>query len=63
MNASNQKPIITLKNVCKSFGDFQALRNFNLEVSKGGGKQRRTDCGMRAFRVRQIDHDPLYQPA
>jgi ABC-type polar amino acid transport system ATPase subunit len=42
MNASNQKPIITLKNVCKSFGDFQALRNFNLEVSKG---ERIVVCG------------------
>ena len=42
MNASNQKPIITLKNVCKSFGDFQALRNVNLEVSKG---ERIVVCG------------------
>jgi ABC-type uncharacterized transport system ATPase subunit len=36
MNASKQDPIIKLKDVCKSFGEFQALNNFNLEVSKGG---------------------------
>ena len=42
MNASNQEPIIVLKDVCKSFGDFQALRNINLEVTKG---ERIVVCG------------------
>jgi len=42
MNASNQEPIIVLKDVCKSFGDFQALRNINLEVNKG---ERIVVCG------------------
>jgi len=42
MNDSKQEPIIILKDVCKSFGDFQALRNINLEVNKG---QRIVVCG------------------
>jgi ABC-type polar amino acid transport system ATPase subunit len=42
MNASNQEPIIILKDICKSFGDFQALCNINLEVSKG---ERIVVCG------------------
>jgi ABC-type polar amino acid transport system ATPase subunit len=39
---SNQEPIIILQDVCKFFGDFQALRNINLEVNKG---QRIVVCG------------------
>ncbi len=42
MNDSSQEPIIILQDVCKSFGDFQALRNINLQVKKG---QRIVVCG------------------
>ncbi|MEN8246874.1 MAG: amino acid ABC transporter ATP-binding protein [Thermodesulfobacteriota bacterium] len=42
MTANNQEPIIILKDVCKSFGDFQALHNINLEVNKG---ERIVVCG------------------
>ena len=42
MSASNQEPIIILQDVCKSFGDFQALRNINLQVNKG---ERIVVCG------------------
>ncbi len=42
MNDNNQKPIIILQDVCKSFGDFQALRNINLQVKKG---ERIVVCG------------------
>ncbi len=42
MNESNQKPIIILEDVCKFFGDFQALRNINLQVKKG---ERVVVCG------------------
>ena len=35
MNESDPKPIIILEDVCKFFGDFQALRNINLQVKKG----------------------------
>jgi ABC-type polar amino acid transport system ATPase subunit len=42
MNDSNQEPIIILQDVCKSFGDFQALRNINLQVNKG---ERIVVCG------------------
>ena len=42
MNDSSQEPIIILQDVCKSFGDFQALRNINLQVAKG---ERIVVCG------------------
>jgi general L-amino acid transport system ATP-binding protein len=42
MNNSSQEPIIILQDVCKSFGDFQALRNINLQVNKG---ERVVVCG------------------
>jgi ABC-type polar amino acid transport system ATPase subunit len=42
MNNSSQEPIIILQDVCKSFGDFQALRNINLQVNKG---ERIVVCG------------------
>ena len=42
MNDSNPEPIIILQDVCKSFGDFQALRNINLQVNKG---ERIVVCG------------------
>ena len=42
MNDSNPEPIIILQDVCKFFGDFQALRNINLQVKKG---QRIVVCG------------------
>ena len=42
MNDSGQEPIIILQDVCKSFGDFQALRNINLQVNKG---ERIVVCG------------------
>jgi ABC-type polar amino acid transport system ATPase subunit len=42
MNESDQKPIIILEDVCKFFGDFQALRNINFQVKKG---ERVVVCG------------------
>ena len=42
MNESDQKPIIILEDVCKFFGDFQALRNINLQVKRG---ERVVVCG------------------
>jgi len=42
MNDGNQEPKIILQDVCKSFGDFQALRNINLQVKKG---ERIVVCG------------------
>jgi len=42
MNESDQKPIIILEDVCKFFGDFQALRNVNLQMKKG---ERVVVCG------------------
>ncbi|MEN8246718.1 MAG: amino acid ABC transporter ATP-binding protein [Thermodesulfobacteriota bacterium] len=42
MTANTQEPIIILKDVCKFFGQFQALRNINLEVKKG---ERIVVCG------------------
>jgi len=42
MNNIKQEPIIQLKDVCKFFGEFQALKNINLEVNKG---QRIVVCG------------------
>jgi ABC-type polar amino acid transport system ATPase subunit len=42
MNDGNREPIIILQDVCKSFGDFQALRNINLNVNKG---ERIVVCG------------------
>ena len=42
MNNGNQEPKIVLQDVCKSFGNFQALRNINLQVNKG---ERIVVCG------------------
>ena len=42
MNNRSREPKIILKDVCKSFGDFQALRNINLQVNKG---ERIVVCG------------------
>jgi len=42
MNESDQKPIIILEDVCKFFGDFQALRDINLQVKRG---ERVVVCG------------------
>ena len=42
MNDGNREPKIILQDVCKSFGDFQALRNINLQVNKG---ERIVVCG------------------
>ncbi|MCP4754375.1 MAG: amino acid ABC transporter ATP-binding protein, partial [Proteobacteria bacterium] len=42
MKDNDQEPIILLQDVCKSFGDFQALRNINLQVYKG---ERIVVCG------------------
>ena len=42
MNDSQPEPKIILQDVCKSFGDFQALRNINLQVNKG---ERIVVCG------------------
>jgi ABC-type polar amino acid transport system ATPase subunit len=42
MTDSNPEPIIILQDVCKSFGDFQALHNINLQVNKG---ERIVVCG------------------
>ncbi len=35
MSTDEQQPIIILKDVCKFFGEFQALKNINLEVARG----------------------------
>jgi ABC-type polar amino acid transport system ATPase subunit len=35
MSDDGQQPMIVLENVCKYFGDFQALKNVNLTVGKG----------------------------
>ena len=35
MSDDAQQPMIVLENVCKYFGDFQALKNVNLTVGKG----------------------------
>ena len=42
MSDSQPEPKIILQDVCKSFGDFQALRNINLQVNKG---ERIVVCG------------------
>ncbi len=42
MNENDPKPILILEDVCKFFGDFQALRNINLQVKKG---ERVVVCG------------------
>jgi ABC-type polar amino acid transport system ATPase subunit len=42
MSDLNQEPMIVLQDVCKFFGDFQALRNINLQVNKG---ERIVVCG------------------
>ena len=42
MNNRSREPKIILQDVCKSFGDFQALRNINLQVNKG---ERIVVCG------------------
>lgn len=42
MNESDQVPVVTLSNVEKHFGAFQALRSVNLEVARG---ERIVICG------------------
>ena len=42
MSDSQPEPKIILQDVCKSFGNFQALRNINLQVNKG---ERIVVCG------------------
>lgn len=42
MNNRSREPKIILQDVCKSFGDFQALRDINLQVNKG---ERIVVCG------------------
>jgi ABC-type polar amino acid transport system ATPase subunit len=42
MSENAGQPIIILEDVCKNFGDFQALTNINLEVRKG---ERIVVCG------------------
>jgi len=42
MNATDSAPLIRMHNVDKFFGDFQALKNINLEVRKG---ERIVVCG------------------
>jgi ABC-type polar amino acid transport system ATPase subunit len=42
MSDSQPEPKIILQDVCKSFGNFQALRNINLRVNKG---ERIVVCG------------------
>ncbi len=42
MPAEQQKPVIILKDVCKFFGEFQALKDINLEVARG---ERVVVCG------------------
>jgi len=42
MTTDEQKPVIILKDVCKFFGEFQALKDINLEVARG---ERVVVCG------------------
>ncbi len=42
MEDRQREPMIILQDVCKFFGDFQALRNINLQVNKG---ERIVVCG------------------
>jgi len=42
MSEDGQQPIIVLEDVCKYFGDFQALKNINFQVQKG---ERIVVCG------------------
>ena len=42
MDDGSREPNIILQDVCKSFGNFQALRNINLQVNKG---ERIVVCG------------------
>ena len=42
MSVPDQKPLIRMQNVDKFFGDFQALKNINLEIRKG---ERIVVCG------------------
>lgn len=42
MTKNEQQPVIILKDVCKFFGEFQALNDINLEVAKG---ERVVVCG------------------
>ena len=42
MEDNEREPMIILQDVCKFFGDFQALRNINLQVNKG---ERIVVCG------------------
>jgi ABC-type polar amino acid transport system ATPase subunit len=42
MSDSQPEPIIILQDVCKSFGNFQALHNINLQVNQG---ERIVVCG------------------
>ena len=42
MNENTQQPIIEMENVCKFFGEFQALKDINLTVKKG---ERVVVCG------------------
>ena len=42
MNVPDQKPLIRMQNVDKSFGNFQALKNINLEIRR---KERIVVCG------------------
>ena len=50
-----EAPIIELRHVDKHYGDLHVLKDISLEVDRGR-------CH-RAFRFRQINHVPNYQPS
>ena len=50
--------IIQMEGVDKWYGEFQVLRNINLDRAHG-----RADRHLRPVGLRQVDADPLHQPA
>ena len=49
---------VEMVGVHKWYGDFHVLRDINLD-----GQRRRAHRDLRAVGLRQVDHDPLHQPA
>ena len=56
--SSDSDVAIEMVGVNKWYGDFHVLRDINLKVLRG---ERIVICG--PVRLRQVDHDPLHQPA
>ena len=58
MAGQGERPMIEMRHVHKWFGEFQCSTT---STSKSG--KRRAGRGLRPVRLRQIDDDPLHQPA